>query len=48
LLDRRRQSCFDIHDSELRPIGGYNSDGTDADLFVDAYPLGGVLNTSYP
>ena len=46
LLDRGCQSSFDIHDSELRPIGGYDSDRTDAYLFVDAYALGGVLNTS--
>ena len=48
LLDRCRQSCFYIHDSELGPIGGNYSNGTDADLLVDAYALGGVLNTSYP
>src|SRR5712691_11725584 len=46
LLDRGRQSSFDIHDSELRSIGSYDSDGTDADLFIDAYALGGVLDTS--
>jgi hypothetical protein len=46
LLDRGCQSCFDIHDSELRSIGSYDSDGTDADLFVDAYAFGDVLDTS--
>ncbi|MEA2764516.1 MAG: hypothetical protein QOK07_920, partial [Gemmatimonadaceae bacterium] len=29
-------------------IGSNYPDRTDADLFVDAYALGGVLNTIYP
>jgi hypothetical protein len=46
LLDRGSKGSFDIHDSKLRTICSYDSDGTDADLFVDAYALGGVLDTN--
>src|SRR5437868_7694382 len=46
LLDRRGKRGFDIHDAKLRAIGSDYSDRTDADLFVDAYALCYVLDTS--
>lgn len=44
LLDRRWQVRVGIRDSELSSIAANHAEPADANLFVGAYALGGVLN----